>query len=76
MKEDQKMITTWVIVGPGGVAYVGLHSDESDAWRVALGWPTVGEVKQKKAEGWYAAPAILTWKKPGTQKPEVLGGAQ
>ncbi len=54
----------YVIVSPRGLEYVGMHSDEKDAWRVALGWPTVGEVRLKKELGWYCAEANLTWIRP------------
>ena len=59
---------TWVIVGPHGLEYVGLHECEADVWTIYLGWPSPEEVAEKKAEGWYAAPANITWKKPGGAK--------
>lgn len=53
----------WVIVGPKGVEYIGLHKSEDEAWRVFLGWPTKGEVRWKKEKGYYAAQATVTWSK-------------
>jgi hypothetical protein len=61
---DQRPMKAFVVVAPGGVHYLGLCSDEEDAWRVALGWPSAQEIEQHKAKGWYAAEATLNWKKP------------
>ena len=55
---------TYVIVSPEGLVYVGLHKEEADAWRIFLGWPTVGEVREKIAQGWYCAKATITWQRP------------
>ena len=65
-REDKKdkLLLPWVIVGPEGVEYVGHHTSEDDAWRVFLGWPTRGEVREKKEKGYYAAQATVTWTKP------------
>lgn len=60
MKSD----AVWVVVGPEGLFYVGLHPDEDHVWPVAFGWPNEEEVARLKAEGWYAAEANITWKKP------------
>lgn len=57
-------LDTWVIVGPKGLAYAGLHVDEDHAWEIYLGWPSQDEVKARKAQGWYAAKATITWTKP------------
>jgi hypothetical protein len=57
------MTDAWVIVGPKGVAYLGLHLDEHEAWQIYLGWPDESEVAERKAKGWYAAKATLTWAK-------------
>ena len=54
----------WVIVGPTGLAYIGLHFDEEATWQVFLGWPSDDEIASYKSEGWYAAPAVATWRKP------------
>lgn len=57
-------MTVWVVVSPHGLEYAGLHDDEESAWRVALGWPSAAEINEKKAAGWYAALAEITWRKP------------
>jgi len=62
---DTDMFDCYVICGPKGLAYVGLHEDEADCWRIFLGWPTVGEVKETKARGYYCAKATITWIKEG-----------
>lgn len=41
----------WAIYKKGELWYIGMHKDEADCWRVALGWPTVGEVKQAIDDG-------------------------
>lgn len=53
----------WVVVGPQGLFYVGLHDGEADTWEIALGWPSQEEIAEKKRLGWYAAQAALTWKR-------------
>ncbi len=58
------MMTTWVVVGPKGLFWVGLCEDEADAWSVSLGWPHLDEVAERKRLGWYAAPATITWQRP------------
>lgn len=55
---------TWVIVGPKGLYYVGLHEDEDAVWRVAFGWPDDDDIQSYKLKGFYAAEATLTWKQP------------
>jgi hypothetical protein len=57
-------MNTWVIVGPSGLYYVGLHANESSAWSIALGWPSSEEVESRKKSGWYAAKAEITWRRP------------
>jgi hypothetical protein len=42
----------FALIGPDGWHYIGLHPDEKDCWRVALGWPDEAEINQKKAEGY------------------------
>ena len=55
---------SWVIVGPQGLAYVGLHKSEADAWCIYLGWPSQEEIDNAIRSGWYAAKAQITWSKP------------
>lgn len=47
------MFEPYVIVGPDGVMYIGLHSNDKEAWRIYLGWPTVQEVNWYKDRGYY-----------------------
>lgn len=54
----------FVMVGPKGVAHVGIHKDEADCWRVALGWPTAEEIRHAQAKGFAVYPATLTWTVP------------
>lgn len=58
------MMSTWVVVAPQGLDYVGLQEDEAGAWRCALGWPSEDEIEARKRAGWYAAKATITWARP------------
>lgn len=58
------MFEPYVIVGPDGVMYIGLHSNDKEPWRIYLAWPTVQEVNWYKDNGYYCAKATLTWTKP------------
>lgn len=62
MKIEQ--FKTFVMVGPLGLEYVGLHRNERDCWRVAIGWPSDDEIDQRKADGFYVSQAQITWQKP------------
>lgn len=62
----------WVVVSPKGVEYVGLCSDESEAWCIALGWPSAQEIADRKAQGWYACESSLSWAPPHASTPETL----
>lgn len=43
----------WCVIDPqGNVEISSEWKTEDDAWRVRLGWPTHGEVKDAKASGW------------------------
>lgn len=54
----------WVVVGPKGLCYVGLHCGEESAWDTFLGWPSEDEIAHAKSNGYYAARANITWHKP------------
>ena len=56
--------TTWVIVSPQGLHYVGIHASALDAWVVGLGGADIAEIESHQAAGWYASPATLNWIKP------------
>ena len=56
-------ISSWVICGPQGVKWHGLAADESAAWDYAFGWPGEAEIKELRAQGYYAAPATLQWER-------------
>ena len=51
----------YVLVGPKGVRYVGLHHNADDCWTVALGWPTDEEIAEYKRNGFAVHPATVTW---------------
>lgn len=46
-------LRSYALIGPNGWHYIGLHVSEEDCWRIALGWPTVGEVNSRKADGYF-----------------------
>ena len=52
----------YVVVGPQGVVYIGLHADEDGAWWTFLGWPSAEEIEQAKKNGYHCHKAELTWK--------------
>lgn len=54
----------YVVVSPEGLYYVGLHANESDAWQIAIGWPSQAEIEDLQQRGWYCAEGNVTWKKP------------
>lgn len=64
----EKFKQPWVIAGPTGVLYAGLHHDEAEAWCIWLGWPSPEETEIAKQSGLYAAPATLSWKPPEVSK--------
>lgn len=67
-RTDEKILKPFVIVAPHGLVHLGMFENEADAWRIFLGWPTVGEVKEHKAKGWYCTEATVTWQQPKEKK--------
>lgn len=61
--QDTSTEHPFVLVGPKGLAYVGLHKDEASCWMVALGWPDADEIAHQKAQGFAVYQATLTWQK-------------
>ena len=57
----------YVLVGPDGVHYVGIHNSEDDCWKIALGWPSEEEILARKSEGFAVYPATLSWNKLNVQ---------
>ena len=64
-RKELPQMTPWVIVSPDGWEWLGYMEDEAHAWDIALGWPSPEEIAEHKANGWYAAEATVTWKRPG-----------
>lgn len=49
MAED----SIWALYRPDGSLYcIGMHSDEADAWHIALGWPATTEIDKLKTDGY------------------------
>ena len=46
------------------MAYIGLHVDETDAWRVFLGWPDQEEIDDAKALGLRVLPLTINYEPP------------
>ena len=44
----------------GRLAYLGIHEDAKDAWRIYLGWPTKSEVDEKLRLGYVCRPVVVT----------------
>lgn len=61
---DGKPLKPWAVICPEGVYYLGLHSSEAQCWRVALGWPSSGEINHHKQAGWYACEVTIGRKAP------------
>ena len=66
VKQDRGALglTTYVLVGPKGVRYVGLHNSAEECWTVALGWPPESEIEEYKSNGFAVYPAMVTWREP------------
>ncbi len=65
MADKHGIPNAWFVVSPRGVDWLGLARDERHAWTIALGWPDDAEIAHKKAKGWHAAQATVTWRKQG-----------
>lgn len=59
--EGALTLQPYVLVGPHGLKYIGLHDSEETCWRVALGWPSQEEIDHHKALGFAVYPANVTW---------------
>lgn len=44
----------------GEIEYIGMHTSEDDCWRIYLGWPTVGEVRDAKDRGLTCHPVVVS----------------
>lgn len=49
-----------------GLAYIGLHEDEADVWKVWLGWPHPDDIEAAKRRGLRVLPVTVQYKPPGT----------
>jgi hypothetical protein len=61
--KNTKELKPYVICGPYGVEYIGLHNSEESCWSVFLGWPPQSEIDWYKEKGYYCVEATLTWRK-------------
>lgn len=51
----------YAVTNPAGeIEYIGLHTSADDCWRIYLGWPTAGEVRDAQARGLSCHPVIVT----------------
>lgn len=41
----------YAVYTKGELTYIGLHENEADCWKVALGWPSPQEIAEKKRLG-------------------------
>jgi hypothetical protein len=48
-----------------------MHEDEDELWTIYLGYPLHEEIAGRKANGWYATQAEVTWKTKAAQKAEA-----
>ena len=49
----------WAVDRPGLPLYVQFGGDESEAWRIALGWPSQEEIAHAKDNGARAFPVEI-----------------
>ena len=47
-----------------GLAYIGLHSDEADVWKVFLGWPDADDIEAAKDRGLRVLPLTCSYDLP------------
>lgn len=47
-----------------GLAYIGLHENEADCWRIFLGWPDDAEIASAKKSGLVCLPLTITYDPP------------
>jgi hypothetical protein len=59
----QTTVPIWVVVNERGVFWAGRAKDEYEAWGKAMFY-NGDEIQDCKQEGWYAAPAVVTWETP------------
>jgi len=58
---SEQIVTPFAIYDANNkIAHVGLYSNEDDCWRVYLGWPTRGEVRDAKERGLRVAPVMVS----------------
>ena len=58
----------WAVVFPDGRIVTGSDlKAESDAWRIALGWPGPEEIEDAKQRGAFTAKARLRYHSPNDQ---------
>lgn len=51
----------WCVVDPNGKVEISSNwVTEDDAWRIRLGWPTRGEVREAKLNGWRCIRVAIT----------------
>lgn len=51
------MIKPFALYKKGELHYLGMHKDEADCWKVALGWPSPEEIEwEKKTNGLLCLP--------------------
>lgn len=55
--------SAWVIVGPEGVAYIGIHEEEDEVWGDYCGYWRPEQRAELKSQGWYAAKADVAWRR-------------
>ena len=58
---DPKQSKPYALYKRGELHYIGMHTDEADCWKVALGWPSPEEIEwAKKNEATICLPVRVT----------------
>ena len=63
MNQEQKPYVPYVIVGPQGLEYVGLHRDAESCWWIWSGWGDEDDIANYKKRGFECYEATVSWRK-------------
>jgi hypothetical protein len=56
----ETVLKTFGIYLGAELLYVGRHENADDCWRIYLGWPTKGEVREKQDQGFRCVEVAVT----------------
>ncbi len=53
---DRTVYSPWALLRGDDIFWLGMVKNESEAWQIALGWPSKEEIEDAKARGIRAMP--------------------